>query len=1030
MTLRTSRAIAAVLLILLSNAGAPRLAAQSVPSASVAPHLTRLVDPFIGTGGHGHTFPGAVLPFGMVQLSPDAGKSGWDWCSGYHASDTALAGFSHTHLSGTGCADLGDVLLRPAVTARAAARDWRMPFSHADEIAAPGFYSVLLHGGSERGGDVLAELTTTRRAGMHRYHFPVADSAFLVLDLAYGQDDRSTHTALRVVSPQLVTGERYSRGWARNQKVFFAMRLSAPFHRITVHDGARTLPGEGTYAGEGLVALFDMQEAARRSLVVKVGLSAVSAEGALANLDAEMPGWDIAAVRATAEAAWEKALGTFRVASTDTAALRTFYTAVYHAMLVPMTYCDVDGRYRGGDDRVHDNPGFETATVFSLWDTYRALHPLFSIVDRTRSAAWARSLLAFQEETGLLPVWTLHANETNCMIGYHSVPVLVDAVLKGLPGVDARRTLAAVKASALRPNPGLDAFDAERVTPVHARAPQSPALPAFGLQAWGSTGPILGGYRAAVAGDTIEYHSSHPAAHTALIARANRDQQRIAWTTDTVPTSFRGRTASFTWIAGVATGRGGKRFDLEVDGRPVLHFSTPENDSTTSFVCTGADGAMLRFHGTLTDEFHDLFGNMTLTLPAKYLQPGAPLTLALRGEDAGSHLWVMTFAQQLQAGMRVAPAAGLGISGTDTCQFARVFIERVGPPAPMTLDGGVGTPLHALVYPGLNSFDVPVPRVRTPREIGVEVRIVGGAARTLRCVLPPEQMLGYVPAEVESQAVSKTLEYAFDDACIAQLAALLGESDDERRFSHRAQNYRNLFDPGLGFMRGRAGDGSWRVPFDPRFSTLRQHEYTEGNAWQYSWYVPHDVPGLIALHGGREGFARKLDSLFTQPSDLEGTGATADLTGLIGLYAQGNEPSHHIAYLFNHAGRPWRTQELVRRVMTGFYTDARDGLCGNEDCGQMSAWYILSSLGFYPVNPCGGDYDLGVPLFPRAEIALENGRTFTVSTENFSPEHPYVQRVLLDGAPLSAPVLRYDDIMRGATLTFVMGPSPANPWEH
>lgn len=630
MTHRTSRTAAAAMLILLACPAAPRLAAQSTPAAPAAQRLTRLVDPFIGTGGHGHTFPGAVLPFGMMQLSPDAGKSGWDWCSGYHDSDTALAGFSHTHLSGTGCADLGDILLRPAATALAAGRDWRTPFSHANEIAVPGFYSVLLQGGKARGGDILAELTATRRAGMHRYHFPAADSAFLVLDLAYGQDDRSTHTALRVVSPQLITGERFSRGWARNQKVYFAMRLSAPFHRVTVRDGARTLPDGGSYTGEELVALLDMQEAARRSLVVKVGISAVSAEGALANLDAEMPGWDIATVRAGAEAAWEKALGTFRIASADTAALRTFYTAVYHAMLAPMTYCDVDGRYRGGDDRVHDDPGFETATVFSLWDTYRALHPLFSIVDRTRSAAWARSLLAFQEETGLLPVWTLHANETNCMIGYHSVPVLVDAVLKGLPGVDARRTLAAVKASALRRNPGLDAFDAERVTPVMARAPQAPALPGFGLQAWSEAGPVLGGYRAAVAGDTIEYHSAHPAAHTALIARANREQQRIAWTTDTVPTAFRGRSASFTWIAGVATGRGGTRFDLDVDGRPVLHFRTPENDSISSFTCTGADGAMLRFHGTLMDEFHDLFGNMTLTLPATFLQPGKPLTLALR----------------------------------------------------------------------------------------------------------------------------------------------------------------------------------------------------------------------------------------------------------------------------------------------------------------------------------------------------------------------------------------------------------------
>jgi predicted alpha-1,2-mannosidase len=656
---------------------APCLLLATLAHAGLDP--TRVVDPFIGTGGHGHTFPGATLPFGMVQLSPDTRLDGWDGCSGYHDDDTVVYGFSHTHLSGTGVSDYGDVSFLPGVGTPQGHTSYGRTlgdgdgarFAKASEHAEPGFYTVTLSDSR-----IKVELTATERTGWHRFTFPAAESAYVRVDLA--SRDEVLASSVRVVDDHTIKGERRSRAWARDQRVFFVARFSQPF-RARMIVGGVPLPGAREADGRDVrVALFfDAARGAR--VVAKVGISAVDVAGARAALATEAKGWDFDAVRARARATWRRALSRIEVTGATPAQDTTFYTALYHTMLQPNLYTDVDGRYRGRDGEVHVAKGWTQYTVFSLWDTFRAAHPLYTILEPERTRDFIETFLAQYREGGRLPVWELAGNETDCMIGYHAVSVIADAWAKGIRGFDAAAALTAMRASA------------------------------------------------------------------------------------------------------------------ESDARGLADY-----------------------------------------------------------------------------------------------------------------------------------------RVR-----------------------------GYVPGERESEGVSKTLEYAYDDWCIAGLADALGETVVRDRYLERAQGWRHLLDPATGFMRPRI-NGRFKTPFDP--SEVDFH-FTEANSWQYSFFVPQDIAGHIEALGGRARYAAKLDSLFTVSSRTTGR-EQADITGLIGQYAHGNEPSHHIAYLYDYAGQPWKTQAMVRRILDSLYTTGHDGLAGNEDCGQMSAWYVMSALGLYAVTPGQEQYANRVAALP------------------------------------------------------------------
>ena len=685
--------------------------------ASAQRDLTRYVNPFIGTGGHGHTFPGAIVPFGMVQLSPDTRLTGWDGCSGYHYSDSAIYGFSHTHLSGTGISDYGDILLLPALDEHA--RTAR--FQHRNETASPGYYSVKLDD-----SNILAELTATARVGMHRYTFPRTKLAGIILDLAHR--DKVLDAKFRIIDRTTVVGWRRSQAWAKDQVVYFVMEFSQPFHALS-EDGLRVFFG------------FDFSDG--KPLLVKVGISSVDIEGAQKNLKAELDHWDFDKVRTDARAAWNAELNKIAVTGGTDAQLTTFYTALYHAMTAPNLFMDVDGRYRGRDFKTHEAKDFSNYTVFSLWDTFRAAHPLYTIIDQKRTRDFIKTFLSQYEQGGRLPVWELAANETDTMIGYHAVSVIADAAVKGIDGFDLREAYAAMKHSA--------------------------ELKHYGL------GP---------------------------------------------------------------------------------------------------------------------------------------------------------------------------------------YIER-----------------------------------------------------------------GYIAMEDERESVSKVLEYAYDDWCIAQVAHLLGEKEDYERYLTRAQSYKNVFDRSTGFMRPRS-NGNWIEPFDPREVTFA---FTEANSWQYTFFVPQDISGLMKLMGGRGQFARKLDQLFAADSRTTGR-EQADITGLMGQYAHGNEPSHHIAYLYNYAGEPWKTQARVRQIMDQFYKPTPDGLIGNEDCGQMSAWYVLSAAGFYPVTPGSRVYAIGSPLFPEVRFRLENGKSFTIKAHDVSDRNVYIQAATLNGKPYAKSFLSHDDLMAGGELVFQMGPRPNRHW--
>ena len=705
--------------------------------------FTRLVNPFVGTGAHGHTFPGATIPFGMVQLSPDTRLSGWDGCSGYHYSDRVIYGFSHTHLSGTGIPDYGDILLMPTVgdvyfEARPdePAKGYASRFSHQNEIASPGYYAVRLDD-----DNILAELTTTSRVGFHKYSFPQTDLANIILDLAHR--DKVLESELRIVDQTHVEGFRRSESWARDQLVYFVIEFSRPFvfSSLSIDDQVSSTAKEAR--ATNLKAAFRFSTNDGGPVLAKVALSAVSLEGARKNLAAELGHWDFNRVKVDANRVWNNELARIEVRGGTEAQLRNFYSALYHTMLAPNVFMDVDRQYRGRDFKTHTAKDFDYYTVFSLWDTFRAAHPLYSIIDRRRTTDFIRTFLAQYEQGGRLPVWELAANETDTMIGYHAVSVIADAVAKDIDGFDRALALKAMKHSADLKHLGLDAY---------------------------------------------------------------------------------------------------------------------------------------------TD--HGLIG-----------------------------------------------------------------------------------------------------------------------------------------MEEERESVSKTLEYAYDDWCIAEVARRQGHKDDYNRFITRAQYYKNVFDRQSGFMRPRTNAG-WLSPFDPREVDFN---FTEANSWQYTFFVPHDISGLITLLGGKQAFTGKLDALFSADSKTTGR-EQADITGLIGQYAHGNEPSHHMAYLYNYANQPWKTQARVRQIMDNFYQPTPEGLIGNEDCGQMSAWYVLSAAGFYPVTPGAPIYVIGSPLFPETVFKLENGRKFVIKAAHASRNNVYIQSAMLNRRPYTKSFITHKDLIAGGELVFDMGPRPNLKW--
>jgi putative alpha-1,2-mannosidase len=994
------------------------------------PDLARYVDPFIGSGAHGHTFPGASVPFGMVQLSPDNGVNGWDWSSGYHWSSDRIAGFSHTHLSGTGIGDMYDVLFMPTVAAGPAPSNVSSIFSHDDERAEPGYYSVVLedHG-------ITAELTATERVGMHRYTFPRITrraAASIVVDLGHSLNwDRPTETAIKIESPTLISGRRFSTGWARDQRLYFVASFSRPIaaHWLesdwTAANTRRELTGvtvRGTLS-------FNIRPGQR--IVAKVGISPVSVDGARRNLQEEAPGWDFDAIRAAAKETWNQTLARIQLSAASEEAKLQLYTALYQALLAPQTFCDVNRAYRGPDGQVHELPSFTNYTVFSLWDTFRAEHPLLTLVQPERVDDLIQSMMAFYREGGLLPVWSLAGSETNTMIGYHSVPVILDAWSKGLTRIDPNEALEAMIKSATQDAEGLQYYRMPRPKPLREirQAETTTNLTRVGEIDAGdlrSYIALVNGYSRSLSGDTIGYHSPHPGARQALLVRTEDGTQTMEWETEAVPEHAAGKPVTFVWLAGIDAGENRRSFDFYINGEPRLTFRGPRLIDK-SFSASGPRGSRLTFRATHIDQYDDMFGYMFLTLPAG-LAPGTKVRLGVRGEAAGSQDWYMTFEQPLSNQLVADNVYALTNDGGKLQQVARIDIAYFGPPAESNVQVGDASPVVTKLAFGHTRLILPAPLLREETAFPVKLMMGGVAAMETELRLRPVRPFGYIPADWENESVSKTLEYAYDDWCIARMAEELGETIDERDYDNRALYYRNVFDPGTGFMRGKLSDGTWKEPFSPRFSSHRQDEYTEGTAWQYSWFVPHDVQGLIDLMGGRDAFIVKLDELFDQSSEIEGTSASPDISGLIGQYAHGNEPSHHIAYLYCYAGAPWKTQERVRQITDTLYGTTPEGLPGNEDCGQMSAWYILSAIGFYPVNPAEGFYVIGTPHHEHVSIDVGQGKAFTVQAQGTSSTNKYIQSATLNGTPLERCYITHAEIAAGGRLVFTMGDVPNINW--
>jgi len=740
-------------------------------TASSANDAWRDVDPMIGTGGDGHTFPGATVPFGMIQLSPDTAMPefhhAYKWAAGYQYGDHSILGFSHTHFSGSGHSDMGDVLLMPGVgqvqldpgDPDKPGSGYRSRFSHSSEVAQAGYYAVTLADSGIR-----VELTANRRMGWHRYAFPRGQDAHVLLDLRpsiYDYPGKVSWARLRVRADGTVSGYRETRGWAPGRQLYFAIRFSRPVTSHQLVDRETDIPykgfkgpaanpsGNDAIAGTQLEGVFDFGRL-DSPLLVKVAISTVSEAGAIANLDIDGKGWDFDAQRTAAQRDWQQALSAVDVDAPESVR-KSFYTSLYHALVAPNLAMDADGNWRGPDHEIHHADGHAFYSTWSLWDVYRAQQPLLTLIQPPRRMDdFVQSLVAAQQTSpyGILPVWAYQGLETWCMIGYHAVPVIADAYMKGIRGFDADAALNAMVASA-----------------------------------------------------------------------------------DYAP------------------------------------------------------------YGDLRD----------------YMQ------------------------------------------------------------------------------------------------------------------------LGYVPEDREPESVSKTLEYAFDDWTIARMAKAMGKDDIAARFEKRAGNWRNVFDPSVGFARPKLSDGQFRASFDP--ATAGENSgFTEGNGWQYSWYEPQDVAGLIRALGGDAELVAKLDQVFDAKIDPKVFATLEDVSGLIGWYAHGNEPSHHIAYLYDYAGAPWKTQQRLKQIMDSQYAPTPTGLAGNDDLGQMSAWYVFTALGFYPVAPASNQYVIGRPFLRRAVLHLPNGKTFTISTDNLDDAHPYVGSVSLDGKPLQRVWIGHDEIMAGGELHFTMVAQANKTW--
>jgi len=717
--------------------------------------LTTYVKPLIGTSGHGHTFPGATVPFGMVQLSPDTYNEGWDWCAGYHYSDNSIMGFSHTHLSGTGRGELLDVLMMPttgAVQFDPGTREnpdsgYRSRFSHQNEVSKAGYYSVMLDD-----YQIKAEITATQRAGFHRYTFGKDEKANLIIDMAHSfKTDSILNGTIKIINDTLIVGSHQSKGWGEGtekywvqHEVFFAARLSKPIKASSFWVDGKIVENvkdvQGKFVKTNLV--FDI--AKNKQLLIKVGISGVDVDGAIKNVDGEIQNWNFDQVVENADKTWNETLKSFQVNDENQANKETFYTAVYHACVAPFTASDVDGRYMGFDHKIQKASAFTMTTGLSLWDTFRAANPLYTIIAPSKTTDIINSMLVQYNQYGLLPIWPLCNSETNCMIGYHSIPVIVDAYLKGIGGFDAEKAFEAMKKSAMQ-----DDFDVQYLK---------------------------------------EYN--------------------------------------------------------------------------------------------------------------------------------------------------------------------------------------------------------------------------------------------YIPRDLaHTESVARTLEYAFDDYCIAIMAQKMGKTDDYNYFSKRGQAFKNLFDTSIGFMRGKDSKGVFRPDFDPYNAVNATSDFIEGNSWQYTWFVPQNIQALIDGMGGKAGFVSKLDTLFSVSSKMD-KDTPMDVSGLIGQYAHGNEPSHHVAYLFNYGDAPWKTQERIHQIMTTLYSNQPDGLCGNEDMGQMSAWYVFSAIGFYPVNPGDGRYVFGKPQFAEVLVNVQDNKTFTIKATNLSKQNIYIQKVILNGKESDKGYLTHQELMAGGSLEFQMSDKP------
>ena len=709
-------------------------------------NLIKYVDPFIGSGGHGHVFVGATVPFGGVQVGPTNFNKGWDWSSSYHHTDSIVKGFCHLNLSGTGMSDLGELTIMPAtgkLKYNAGNQDNHMSgysslYRKNKEINTVGYYKVEL----ER-YDIDVELTASERVGFHRYTYPSSDNSRVIIDLGEGSADRPTETYLTKVNDTTFQGHRFSSGWASDQREYFTLILSKPVKDFIIYDGDKKHNSnelKGTY----VKGFLEFETEKNEEIYVKMGVSTVSSENALENLIFEIPHWNFEKVKKEAENKWNQELSKIAITTDDLKKKRVFYTAMYHTMIAPNLYQDVNGEYRGTDKVVYKDTSFTNYTLFSLWDTYRAAHPLYTITHPERVSDMVKSMLKIFDHQGKLPIWHLRGNETNTMPGYSGIPVVIDASLKGFEGIDLEEVFRAVKASA-------------------------------------------------------------------------------------------------------------------------------------------------------TGDF----------------EPGV-----------------------------------------------KKLMEK-----------------------------------------------------------------GYIPGDYMVESVASSMEYAIADWAIAQLAKKLNKQEDYEYFLNRSKAYREYFDPETRFMRGKLSDGSWRTPFNPISAQHRVNDYCEGNAWQYLWLVPQDPEGLIELLGGDKKYTEKLDELFSMSSEL-GEEASMDITGLIGQYAHGNEPSHHTTYMYAYSGEPYKIADKVRYINNELYTDKPDGLSGNEDCGQMSAWHIFSSLGFYPVNPSNGAYVFGSPLFDEATIGLPENKKFTIIANENSDDNIYIQSVELNGKEYKYSYITHKDIMQGGELVFNMGPNP------